>query len=248
LKSLNFILFMFVLSCAQNAEKRPSRALILQNMPVNSNLRCVGLSVTVELLLDGHYSKEKTEVDAKGFSESVYNNLFEKSKPVIPRHIKVNDQLLPIHSKEAINHLGTLITNIYRKEYYKVSKTPKGKVRVNSQYKFYLKTLQDVIKLLKADPDEMVVFIGVGKRTFDDGTIKITNHAFILGLDNNGALIVKDPNDPRETWKCEVQKSHRGLAVGWRCRYRKTGHVTSQTYHIMTNDTYFNKVLRKSTL
>jgi hypothetical protein len=245
MKYLTFILLLFLSGFVHAAEKGPNRALVLQNIPVNSDLRCVGLSVIVELLLDAQYSKETIQVDAKPFSDSVYNNLFGKSKLSIPQHIKVNNRLLPIHSKEAIDHLGTLTTNIYKKEYHAACKTQKGKVRVNSQHKFFIKTLQDITTLLKADLDEMEVFIGMGKRTFDDGTVKTTHHAFILGLDDNGDLVVRDPNDPREAWKCKVQKSDTGLTVGWRCLYRDTGHSTSQAYHLISKENYFSKVLTK---
>ena len=125
LKNLFFIFILILLGC-QSVPPEPSgpdRLLVLQNMPVNSNLRCVGISVTVEALLEQKYSKSLVVGDAEAFSERLYDSLFSpQSNIVLPREVKVDNRQLPIFSKEAMNHLGTLTTNIYKSEFQKAWK------------------------------------------------------------------------------------------------------------------------------
>lgn len=234
MKCIKYILLIFLLACVSKAPNSPDRTEVFKNFPVNSNLRCVGLSLIVETLLENKYTDDDTKADANQFSDIIYRKQFEDAKVKIPQTIKIDGTELPINSHKAMNHLGTLITDIYKKEFYRIYKTEEGKKRIDSQNKLYLKNLKELTDILNPDPDKLEVFFGTGKRTFDDGTIKTTLHAFILGIDKNGEIIVRDPNDPREFWKCKVDKTKEGLTVGWRCKYRDTGHVTSQTYHIVS--------------
>ena len=241
---LLYLVLTFLIAC-QTVEdsSSPNRNIVLKNIPMNSDLRCVGISVTVETLLEQQYAKNKLSLDAESFSKSVYNNLFNPQSTLeIPRNLKIDGKLISTDSKEAMNHLGTLISNIYKSEFHEALATNEGKRRLRSQQSLFLKKRQDIIDVLNNDLDKHEVFMGTGRRFFDDGNIKTTNHAFILGLVND-EIIVYDPNDPEVALACEIEEKPYGITVKWRCRYRDTGETTTQFYYLISKDVYFSEVL-----
>ena len=237
-----FILICLSLRANDSMSKAIDRKQVFKNIPMNSDLRCLGISLVVETLLEQNKFKPDSKLKAETFAKTIYQSLYKKNTISVPAKIEIDNKTYDVWSKEAINHLGTLVSDIYKAEYKRNEKTPEGKIRLKTSSKYILKRHKDIIDVLNKDSDKHQLFLGSGMRFFNDGSIKTTHHAFILFLKDK-ELYVYDPNDPRQAWKCKIRESIRGVIVSWRCKYRDTGEVTNQSYYLTTKQDNFTKVL-----
>jgi len=99
--------------------------------------------------------------------------------------------------------------------------------------------------ILDADPDKIDVFLCAGIRRFPDGTFKDTNHAILIAKTANGDKVVYDPNEPGSAIACRLNDTEDGLEITWKCRYRDTGQVTIQRYHLLSKESFFRFALAK---
>ena len=221
------------------APHRFDRETILRNMPMNSDLRCTGISLVAEALLEGEALEGAVLDTPEELGKKIYESSIAGRKVAFHRQLSVDGIPLPIESLPALNRLSTIVADLFKDEFVKLTATESGKQKVLAAQHTFVRSTRDLDRILAADPDRIVAFLLIGERTFADGTIKDTAHAALFGKSPEAQLIVYDPNEPGRAIPCSVQETDQGLAVEWRCTYRDTGHFTSQTYFLVEKRMYF---------
>jgi hypothetical protein len=250
------LLALAVTSCArqpgrddpadQAEQARPATPSILQNMPVNSEERCVGITIVVAALLEGNRTNGDRQDRPEELAKRIYATL-TTGKPVhYSRYLLSNGRSLAIDSREALDTLSTLVADLYKEDYRRLIQTEEGRRRLFQAAGGFVRTREELEGLLDRHTDKTDVFLAGGIRRFPDGTVKETHHAVLIRNGPSGELLVFDPNDPGVPIRCRVETDEDGLVLEWTCRYKDTGMITTQRYHIIPKDRYFRTVLRET--
>jgi len=223
---------------------RPADELILRNMPMNSDLRCMGISTVAEALLESRRSQGETSV--KQLSQTIYMNWTSGNSIVCPGRLTFGDKTFLVSSTAALNQLSTEVADLYKQHYEKLLETDAGRQQLQLASQQFIRNERALNDILEVDPDLTEVFCGVGLRQFRDGRIKRTNHAFLIRKLKSGRKVVFDPNDPGRPIQCKLVASDEGINAEWRCLYRNTGEFTTQKYRLIHAQVYFRVFLGKS--
>lgn len=215
------------------------REIVLNNLPTNSDQRCIGIAMVSEALLDGVRLEEDGPDDVAQIAQQIYLSLTNGQVVRCRRDVMIGATRVPIFSAAAIDKLSTLVADKYKRDYFRLLKTEAGRQKLFAAQSDFVVSSRDLERILAADADELDAFCGVGRRVFPDGTEKETTHAFLIARSPDGKLVVHDPNDPGRPIACQILNTDDGVTIEWTCRYRDTGHVTTQTYRIVHKDKFF---------
>ena len=223
--------------------KPPTRAAVLSNIPRNSDKRCVGITVVAEALLNEVRSEGTARGEVEIVAQRMYDNLTTGRHLRYPPTVMIDGMRVPITSEEAIDRLSTLVAKKYKRDYSRLLETEEGRQKLLAAGNSFVTTSCALDRILEADPDTMDAFFGSGSRLFPDGSVQDTHHAFLIGKTSNGDTVVYDANDPGLPITCQLLNTHEGVAVEWTCRYRDTGHITTQRYLVVHKDQFFQLML-----
>lgn len=218
-------------------------ATFLRNMPTNSDKRCVGIIVVAEALLEGMELAGDGCDEAEVLAQRVYARLKTGQRVRHHRHVMLAGTPVPINSKAVLDRLSTLVAQHYKRDYTRLAKTKQGARKLIDAHYSFIATAKALDRILAADPDETVALFGTGTRVFPDGKMEETSHAFLIGRQASGRITVYDANDPGTPISCQVIGGEEGVVVEWTCRYRHTGHTTTQSYLIVDRKTAFGIML-----
>jgi hypothetical protein len=224
---------------------RPEQLLL--NMPVNSDRRCVGISLVGAALLEGErLSDGQGQVgDPRELGGRIFAAAFTKSRVQYPERLRVVDRDVPIQSREGLDALTTAVADCYKERHVELIATEEGRNKLWAAEKKVLRDVMELDALLEADLDHVIPLLAIGSRRFPDGNIKATNHAVLFARQASGERVVFVANDPGQPIACRFAKSGEGLLVFWTCRYRDTGQTTSQYYYLIETDQFFRTALAR---
>ncbi len=222
-----------------------SPAEILRNMPVNSDSRCVGISLVAGALLEGEMLGGEVADDPETLSKQIYDAALNKTPIRFHASVRLDDGPAPIQSHEALERLSTMVADLYKQRHFELIGTEPGRQRLRGAMAKVVKSSEELDAALDADPDKIDTFFCVGMRRFPDGTFKDTNHAILIAKNPSGEMVVYDSNDPGAAIPCRLHDTGDGVEVTWKCRYRDTGQLTTQRYQILAKDTFFRLALAK---
>jgi hypothetical protein len=223
----------------------PNSAEILRNMPVNSDSRCVGISLVAAALLEGEVLADDAADDPTALGRQVYDGARKKTTVRYHPRIALDDGPAPIQSREALEKLSTIVADLYKQRHMELIGSEAGLRRLRAAMASVVKSAEELDAILDGDSDKTDAFFCVGMRRFPDGTFKDTNHAILIAKNSTGEKIVYDPNDPGAAIPCKLHDTGDGVEVTWKCRYRDTGDVTTQRYQILAKETFFRLALSK---
>ena len=219
------------------------RTVILRNLPTNSNQRCVGISIVAEALLDGVRADGTAGDNAEDVAHRIYGNLLtNRQLPFQPR-LLIGEASVAIESAVAIEKLTSLVTDLYKDDFLRLSKTRKGRRKLLAAEDAFVATREQLEKILDAEPDQTDAFLGSGTRTFPDGRLDQTHHAFLIVKMADGQMRVFDPNEPGSAIACKLTNRTGGVEVEWTSQYRDTGMETTQRYQFVHKDIFFRLML-----
>jgi hypothetical protein len=218
---------------------------ILRNMPVNSDSRCVGISLVAGALLEGQMLADDAADEPATLGQQIYDGALKKSAVRYHPRLLLDDGAAPIQSREALEKLSATVADLYKQRHLELIATEKGRQRLRAAMGKVVKSSVELDAVLDADPDKIDTFFCIGMRRFPDGTFTDTNHAILIAKNSMGEKVVYDPNDPGTAIPCRLQDIGDGVEVTWKCGYRDTGQITTQRYQILAKDTFFRLALAK---
>jgi hypothetical protein len=228
------------------AKSSPDTPPIIRNMPTNSEKRCMGISVVAEALLDGE-RVDRDGVDggdaAEELARRIYRSLVTRRRVQYRPRVTIGNKSVPIDSKGALERLSTLVADLYKRDYVRLLQTEEGQQRLIAAQTEFIGTRRELDRILDADPDKTDVFCVSGRRWFPDGSVKETHHVVLIAKKPDGTKVVYYPNDPGSAIPCRLRNGEDVLEIVWTCRYRDTGHVTTQRYNIVHKDRFFRVAL-----
>lgn len=237
---------LFVLAVEPPATQpafQPER--ILLNMPVNSERRCVGISLVAAALLEGELIADERADESLELSGRIYEAAFTKARVRFRAKLRVNERDEPIESRAALDALATAVADRYKQRHFELISTAEGRNRLWAAEQAVIPDIAHLDALLAVDVDHIVPLLAVGSRRFADGSVRDTNHAVLIAKTAAGEKVVHDPNDPGQPISCQFAKTDEGLTVTWTCRYRDTGETTTQLYLMIETDKFFRAGLAR---
>lgn len=216
---------------------------ILLNMPVNSDHRCLGISLVAAALLEGELLAVDRSDEAHELGKRIYDAAFLKQRVSFGARLKVNDRDELIQSRAALDALATAVADRYKQRYLELIATTEGRNKLRAAETAVLRDMAELDGLLAADADHIVALMVVGTRRFADGSVRDTNHVVLIAKNPAGEKVIHDPNDPGQPVSCRLAKRDDGLTVTWTCRYRDTGEMTTQHYLMLEPDRFFRAAL-----
>lgn len=226
-------------------EETPDRTrdAILENLPTNSDKRCVGIATVAEALLDGEASVEASNLTAEQLAQQIYDQIATGKTVAYTPTILIDKEVHPVTSQAVLSLVSTLVADLYKQDYLRLMKTDQGRARIIAAGDRVIRSREELLQILKNDLDQIAVFAGEGIRSFPDKKLQKTRHAFLVGKLDDNTLFVYDPNDPSQPIRCRHAKLVKGLVLRWSCRYRDTGEVTTQQYYLVHQQDYFQRML-----
>jgi hypothetical protein len=227
------------------AESPFSPSEILRNMPVNSDSRCVGISLVAAALLEGQIVEgDDCDLPAE-LGRKIYDGALNKTAPRYHLKLCLDEGARPIQSREALEKLSTVVADLYKQRHLELIASEQGIQRLRAAMAKVVMSSEELDAILGADSDKIDVFLCAGIRRFPDGTFKDTNHAILIAKTATGDKVVYDPNEPGPAIACRLNDTEDGLEITWKCLYRDTGQVTIQRYHLLAKETFFRLALAK---
>lgn len=222
---------------------RPEQLLL--DMPVNSDRRCVGISLVGAALLEGELRSGQVSDDVREVGRRIYEAAFDRSRVRYPARLRVEGRDVAIQSREGLEALTSAVADCYKQRHLELIETAKGRHKLWAAERTVLQDSAELEALLDADADHVVPMLAAGSRRFADGTVKDTNHAVLFARQASGETVVYDPNDPGQPIACRFSKTGEGLLVSWTCRFRDTGQTTTQSYYLIEADKFFRAALAR---
>ena len=215
----------------------------LTNMPRNSNKRCVGIAGVAEALLDGEQVAHLKMSPAE-LSREVYQNFTTDKIVRYPSHLNLagkrgSIEIKAIDNKAVLETLSTRVANLYKADYQRLAHSQTGINRLIAAQNNVVRTSNELVELLNADPDKTGVFCCFGKRIFPDGKVSDTSHAVLIELMPHDVFLIYDPNDPGISIECELKELPQGLMLTWQCKYRDKNVTTTQQYTVVPQARFF---------
>jgi len=219
------------------------RETILRNMPTNSGQRCVGISVVTEALLDGDRADSNSRDAVDDVARRIYRSLVTGDRLHYHPKLLIDSEATSSESRAAIDKLSALVTDYYKQDFLRLSKTEQGRKRLLAAEDSFVATDKELDRILEAEPDKIDAFLGSGTRAFPDDTLEETHHVFLVGKLANGHTYVYDSNAPGTAIACKLTNRHDGVEVEWTCQYRDTEKETRQRYLVVHKDRFFQLIL-----
>ncbi len=214
--------------------------LVLKNMPMNSDLRCVGISSVAEALLEGRASKSVTsETSLDQLAKSIFDGLSTDNAIDYPAEVRVNQQLRQITEPDVLNEISSRVAALYKAEATRIADSPAGLKKLRAAQAAVLRSEEELHGALDADDDKTEVFCCFGYREFPDGQYKQTLHAVVMSKTDQGTIVVFDSNDPGGPIACNFRTFQGELIAQWSCKYRNHGYETTQRYRLVPKSRYF---------
>ncbi len=239
-------------ACGQEASQREesrnvfSPEQIFLNMPMNSDRRCMGISLVAAALLEGECIADGACDVPRQLGNQIYDGAISKQRVRFQETLCLGEARVAIQSREGLDALATAVMDRYKALYQEMIASDAGRRRLRSAERLVIRTSRELDSILDADRDKIVAFPVVGSRKFPSGETKDSNHAVLIAKRQNGAKVVYDPNDPAKAIACELNETEDGLEIGWTCRYRDTGMTTTQHYLLLHPDKAFPLILTAS--
>ncbi|MGI9429358.1 MAG: hypothetical protein ACR2NM_11915 [Bythopirellula sp.] len=225
---------------ASFAETNTALSPFLKNMPMNSEHRCIGIAAVAEALLEGkRVDPRSNHVQWEDLARSIHSNLSTDAPIEFPPQLDHDGQKVAIEDKAIVARLSIKVADLYKAETQRAWRTQRGAARLSDAKRAVIRTRDELLGILAADPDHTEFFCCFGKRRFPNGTHKDTYHAAIFQLTDQQDIVVFDPNDPGKPFPCKFQQLGNQLTVEWTCNYRDTGRVTTQRYRVVPKSTFF---------
>jgi len=228
---------------AKPSPREATRQAILRNMPINSQQRCVGISIVTEALLDSLPAVGAGRETVEDAARRLYRGLGDQQPTRLPPQLLIFATVIDIDSPAAIAKLSLCVTDLYKQDFARLSKTEAGRQKLLAAEDRFVATDAELERILEGDPDRTEAFFGSGSRIFPDGTVETTHHVFLIGRQADGQKCVYDSNDPGRPIACQLANRRQGVEVEWTCQYRDTGQETTQRYLIVDKDTFFRIIL-----
>jgi hypothetical protein len=223
----------------------PHRDTILHNMPLNSHERCVGISAAVEALLEAEPQPSSNSIALDDLADEIYASLKNGRNVRYYSQVVLDGQQNATDSALVLENLCTRITALYQRDFELLKQDDQGRRALVAAQSAFLKSKSELHRVLENDSDKTVMFCGVGERRFPDETLKDTFHAFLLYETETGTVFVYDPNDPGSPIACQIDEADGELTIQWKCPYRDTGHVTTQSYSVVDAKTFFGTIMER---
>ncbi len=213
---------------------------VLKHMPMNSDLRCVGISSVAEALLEGRTLRnESSEISLDQLAKSIFDGLSTDEAINYPAQLKVRDQLRSITDTEVLNKISSRVAELYKAETTRIADSPAGLGKIKTAQAAVLRSEEELHGALDADRDQTELFCCFGYREFPDGTYKQTLHAVVMRKSDQGKIFVFDSNDPGEPIACSFHTFQGELIAEWSCGFRNHGYETTQRYRLVPKSVYF---------
>ena len=135
-----------------------------------------------------------------------------------------------------------MVADIYKERYALSIASEPGRQRLMKAETSFIRTRDELDRLLEADPDQTDAFCASGVRHFADGEVRKTHHVILIRKMPAGDKVVYDPNDPGSAIDCKLEDTAEGLTIEWTCSYRDTRQITTQIYLIVPKDTAFQLI------
>jgi hypothetical protein len=219
-----------------------SPAAVLSNMPENSDARCTGICLTAEAILDGELLAESGFDEPQELARRIYDAIGTRQPVHYRAALYVDGMPQPLNSRVALDRLSTVVADIYKERYVLSIASEQGRRRLIKAQTSFMRTRDELDRLLELDPDKIDAFCASGVRRFPDGDVRETHHVILVRKMPGGEKVVYDPNDPGSSIPCNLEDTAEGLTIEWTCRYRDTGKITTQIYRIVPKDTFFRLI------
>jgi hypothetical protein len=243
-----FILLAAVLlaGCGQSTappSKVAQGAEFLTRMPLNAEERCVGICAVIAALCDGTLDATAAAEPCDQLAQRVVDHVPATDPFAYPATVILDKQRRAIDDPEVLEALSVRVAERYKERHRQLAASQAGILRLRLAAAKTVVSQQELEELLDADHDHIVAFMAEGQREFDDGASRPTSHAVLLRKDDQGDIVVYDPNDPGLPIACTLIAEPDGFKVQWTCAYQHQAARTTQTYSIVSQPQYF-RVLR----
>lgn len=214
--------------------------LVLKNMPMNSERRCVGIAAVAEALLEGKVlERPEASMTLDQLATVIFENLSSNASIAYPAKITTSGKVLPITDPEVLDQLSSQVTELYKAEASWIAEQPRGAEKLQRAQALAVQSEKELRRALSADEDKTELLCCFGFREFPDGSYKETYHAVVIREFKDGSLAVFDPNDPGKPIRCQFSTHDGELVIEWKCGYRDRGFSTTQTYRVVPKSRFF---------
>lgn len=214
-------------------------------MPMNSDHRCMGISLVALALLQGEALATEDCEPPADLGQKIYDSVTRGAKLRFSRQVCLSNGAQAIESPAALERLSTLVADLYKQDHFALVAAAGGLQKLEAANATFIASLKELDQILDADPARLDAFCARGYREFADGRVEGTAHVVLIGKDAAGKKFVYDPNDPGKRLDCRLQDSPTGVSIEWTCRYRDTGHITTQSYNLIRKETFFRMAFGK---
>ena len=216
-----------------------SHAEVLSLMSLNHDRQCVAISLVAETILQAEIETDAAPQLPDIIAMRMFDNLATGERLALPRKLKFSGDMRAIDDPEAIKTLVAAADAYYARFCEGIYADPVRLAQHAEAAQDYVNDRKALVALLAADPDGAAMFCGYGMRTFADGEIGSTDHAFLIRLLPSGQLAVYDPNDITRPHRPTITTTGDGLRIEWSSVYKNTGRWATQRYKITPALAYF---------
>lgn len=215
------------------------RTSVLSRLPLNDGVNCLGIAVAVEAIAErGETARDDCD-NIHELAEKLFHTLGSSEPLTLPRYVVSNGSQIAIDDDRTLSELSRLITQRYRRHCFRALQLPVSRGRLDDSFRHSTESVAELESILDADPDQLVVMCGTGKRYFPNGNSRDSCHAFLLSRLRTGKIVVYDSNDPSGSHTCEITESDTGVVISWTCLYRNQKLRTTQRYQVSPRSDYF---------
>jgi hypothetical protein len=218
---------------------------VLGNMPMNSGLRCMGISLVSEALLDGEVFDADDCDTADNIGQQILSNAHTKQTIRFSSLVCWDGTKAPVQSRKALTKLSDVVADLYKRMHDEMAATESGRLKLESAMAPLVADVADLDTLLDTDRDNLLAFCAIGVREFPDGTSKDAYHVVLVGRDESGQKVIYDSNDPGRPIPCVLTADSDGLRVVWTCLFRHTEQFTTQECRLVPTEAFFRVALER---
>lgn len=227
---------------AAQVEQVDAQARLLQNMPMNDDKRCLGIALTMEVLLEATLTPDGAAETPRELGQRIYQSVRDDAAVRCGDTVVIAGRTMPVWSPEALQAISTAVADLYKRDYFATA-GPAGEGQVEGRVIASLLELDD---LISQDGDGVVMMGGMGQRWFADGTTAETTHAFLVAKGAAGGYVVHDPNDPGTRIAARVTENDGEVELEWEAQYRDTGQLTRQRYVLTDARSYLQSLAEQT--
>jgi hypothetical protein len=215
-------------------------------MPMNSDHRCMGISLVALALLQGEPQATQGCEPPADVAQHIYDRVTRGAKVRFSRQVCLSSGPQAIESPAALERLSTIVADLYKQDHFALIAAAEGLQKLEAANASFIASRQELDQILDADSARLDAFCARGYREFADGRVEGTAHVVLICKDAAGKKFVYDPNDPGKRLDCRLEDSPTGVWIEWTCRYRDTGQVTTQSYNLIRKEVFFKLAFGKA--